>query len=98
MNPAPLSNTIAVTPTTMTSKDFVYKPGPRKVKQATLHAETLWPGKLGAETSLNPSKYPDMKMLWVPGDGLILQWKDGSTYTVAANNVKGMEHFTDATT
>ena len=65
---------------------------PRKVKQATLQAETFWPGKVGADISLNAQKYPHMKMLWVPGDGLILQWEDGSLYTIAPSNVKGMEH------
>lgn len=65
---------------------------PRPVKQATLQAETFWPGKIGADLSINPQKYPKLKMLWIPNDGLLLQWEDGSIYTIPAANVKGMEH------
>lgn len=74
-------------------KSIVKIGGPRRVRQATLQAETFWPGKLGADISLRPEKYPNMKMLWIPGDGLLLEWEDGSTYTIPAANIKGMEHY-----
>jgi hypothetical protein len=65
---------------------------PIKVKQATLQSETHWPGKLGAEISINPVKYPKIKMTWIDGRGLTLEWEDGSFYTIPQAAVKGFEH------
>lgn len=65
---------------------------PRAIKQARLAEETFWPGKLGEETTLSNIKLPGLvRMVYVPGDGLLLEWKDGSTYTVGAANIQGME-------
>lgn len=61
------------------------------VKQATLQSETHWPGKLGAEISINPNKYPKVKMSWVDGRGLMLRWVDGTLYCIPQAAVKGFE-------
>ncbi len=82
----PKSNPVKAEITTLIPKS------PIKVRQATLHSETFWPGKLGAETNINPVKYPNVKMLWIDGRGLQLQWADGSLYTVPQAAVKGFEH------
>lgn len=84
MQPAPLENTTE-------PKELKYTGKPRRIKQATLHAETFWPGRMGAETNITPAKYPKLKMLWIPGIELILQWHDGSIYAIPANNIKGLE-------
>lgn len=64
---------------------------PIKVIQATFQAETFWPAKLGAEIAVNPTRWPNVKMTWWDGRGLMLEWPDGSFYLVPQANVKGCE-------
>lgn len=64
----------------------------RKIKSAALHEPTQWHGKLGADKTLNAAKFPKLKMAYYPGDGLVLQWDDGTFYTVPPANIVGMEH------
>lgn len=63
-----------------------------KIKTASLAKVTFWPGKLGAETTLNPNKYPKLQMFMLPNGSLRLIWADGSQYTVGIGNIEGMEH------
>ena len=62
-----------------------------KVSASTLQAETLWPGKLGAEIAITKLKYPKITQYDVVSDQrLYLVWEDGSTYGIPSGNVKGM--------
>lgn len=76
--------------------EFKVKAGARKVTHAYLHQPPMWPEHPMQDNSLTPVKYPNLKMLWIPGDGLILQDKDGSTTTVGAANVINVVHPRDA--
>jgi hypothetical protein len=69
--------------------------GSRWVSQATLQADLLWPGKLGANemtmTTTKPQFGGKLRMIDVPKyQRLVLIWEDGSEYGVPSSNVKGM--------
>lgn len=67
---------------------------PRKVRQATLHQPIFWAGgkPFGGENNLDTERYPGLEILWIPGDGMLLNYK-GETFTVGASNVIGCRHF-----
>lgn len=68
--------------------------GSRWVEYATFQSEIHWPRKSMTEVSINPNKFPRLKLLDVPKhQRLYLIAEDGAEFAVPSGNIKGMVYY-----